>query len=143
MPFLGALFLSLFVNTLTICAIFSVFRTRRGGKQALYWAAGEGAGFATIYLTDLLEVFPSTQPMEVVVKIFDIVGLVAAIVLILSVIRDLGRPMPEMDIPYGMSRGERVSLAAFAVYIGAILTFIGTVAAISRSPGLYLLYGMR
>jgi hypothetical protein len=78
-----------------------------------------------------------------VVKMFDIVGLAVAILLIVSVIRDLRRPIPEIELPFGMSKGERVSLIAFSVYVGAILTFIGTVAAVSRNPGFYLLYGMR
>jgi hypothetical protein len=143
MPLLAALSLSLLINILTICAIFSVFQTRRGGRQALYRAAWEGGGFATIYLVDLAEILPSTPPMGVVVKIFDIVGLAFAVLLIVSVMRDLRRPMPETQVSFGMTRVERVSLIAFSVYIGAILTFIGTVAAISRSPGLYLLYGMR
>jgi hypothetical protein len=143
MPLFSALSLSLLINVLTVCAIFSVFQTRRGGRQALHRAAWEGGGFATIYLADLSGILPSTSPMGVVVKIFDIVGLAAAVLLIVSVMRDLRRPTPEMEILFGMTRFERVSIIAFSVYIGAILTFIGTVAATSRNPGLYLLYGMR
>lgn len=143
MPLFAALSLSLLINILTICAIFSIFQTRRGGREALYRAAWEGGGFATIYLADLWGVFPSTPPMGVVLKIFDIAGLAAAVLLIVSVMRDLRRPTPEMEVSFGMTRAERVSLVAFSVYVVAILTFIGTVATISQNPGLYLLYGMR
>jgi len=76
-------------------------------------------------------------------KRFEIVGLTVAILLIVSAIRDLRRPIPEMEISHGMSRGERVSLIAFSVYVGAILTFMATVSSVSRNPALYFWYGMR
>jgi hypothetical protein len=143
MPLFVAVSLGLHANILTLCAIFSIYHTRRGGRQALYIAALEGGGFASVYLLDLFGIFSSATPMGVVVKAFNIVGLAAAIVLIVSAMRDLRRPMPEMEFSYGMSRGEIVSLIAFSVYIGGILTFIATVAVVSHNPGFYLLYGTR
>jgi hypothetical protein len=142
-PFFLALALSLLAIVLVICATFSVFQTRRGGRRALYKAAWEAGGIAAFYLFDLSGIIPSTPPMSVLVKMFDIVGLATAILLIVSIMRDLKRPTPEMEISYGMSRGEMVSLIAFSVYVGAILTFMATVSSVSRNPALYFWYGMR
>jgi hypothetical protein len=135
MPLLVAFALSLLATTLVIGAIFSVFQTRRGGRRALYMAAWEGGGIATIYLLDLLGAFPSPTPMGSVMRVFVIVGLAVAILLIVSVMRDLRRPIPDMEVPYGMLRGEMISLIAFSVYVGAILTLIATVSFVSRNPG--------
>jgi len=143
MPLFVALSLCLFATILVICATFSVFQTRRGGRRALSMAAWEGGGLVAIYLLDLLGILPSATPMGVVMKRFEIVGLTVAILLIVSAIRDLRRPIPEMEISHGMSRGERVSLIEFSVYVGAILTFMATVSSVSRNPALYFWYGMR
>lgn len=141
-PFFVALSISLLATILFICAIFSVFHTRRGGRQALYMAAWEGGGFATFYLFDLLGIFPvSTMPMGGVVKMLEIAGIALAALLIASAMRDLSRPMPENS--YWMSWGERASLIALAVYTGSVLTIIATVSTIFEHPGYHIWKWMR
>ena len=141
-PLFVAACLGLHAFILSICAAFSVYQTRRGGRQALYLAALEAIGFATIYLADMSGVVPSAEPMGDVVKVFSIIGLAVAVLLMASVVRDLRRPMPEMESHYGMSRGEIVSLMAFSLYVGVILTIISTFNTVSRHPALYVWYGI-
>jgi hypothetical protein len=143
LPLLAAVSVNLHAVILGTCAAFSVVHTRRGGRLALYLAALEAVNFAAIYLADLGEALSSTTAMGAVMKVLNIVGFAAAVLLLASVTRDLRRPVPEVESPYGASRGEIVSLIAFSVYVGVILTFTATISTVSRYPGFYLWYGTR
>jgi len=143
MPLFVALTLSLIATVLLICALFSVFQTRRGGRSALHAAAWEASGFAAFYLLSLSGALSSPTPIAAAVRTFEIAGLAVALLLIVSVMRDLGRRRPNIKIPSEMSRGEMAGLIALSIYVGAILAFIATVNIVSRQPALYMWYGMR
>lgn len=143
-PVFVALISNMLVAILIISAVFLAFRTRRGGRQALHLAAWEGGAFASIYLLDLLEIYPvSTTPMGTVTKMFEIAGLAAGILLLASAMRDLRRPIPATESLYDMTRGERASLIALAVYVGAAITIIATLNSLFQYPGYHLWYGTR
>jgi hypothetical protein len=142
-PIFAAVGLNLHAVVLGTFAAFSILQTRRGGRQALYLAALEAISFAIIYVADMSGVLPSASPAGDVLMALNIVGLAAAFLLMVSVMRDLRHPMPQMDGSYGMSRGEIFSLMAFSVYVGVILTFIATVNMVTQHPAFYLWYGIR
>ena len=65
MPFFAALSINLLAAILNLYAVFLAFQTRHSGSWTLHVAAWVGAGFASCYIIDLLEIVPSTTPMGV------------------------------------------------------------------------------
>lgn len=127
---------SILVTILMMAAVFSAFHTRRGGRSALYMAAGEGGAFALLYLLDLLRIAPPSEAnAEGYLKVFEIAGLAIAIMLIGSALRDAGRSAPPMESAFGMSVGERVSLIALSVYFGILITIFATIGALFPPGG--------
>jgi hypothetical protein len=142
-PVFVAVGLNLHAVILGTFAAFSILQTQRGGRQALYLAALEAMSFAAIYVADMSGAVPSASPAGDLLTMFNIVGLAAAVLLMASVIRDLRRPMLQMNGSHGMSRGEILSLMAFSLYVGVVLTFIATVNMVAQHPAFYVWYGMR